>query len=166
MALGNDYVEIRVDGWRLSQCCRRPLPCGAEDIGTWQTILEIMSASAVFVNSWLIAFTGDFFAGWPMADRWWVFLLIEHVLLFFKFLLEVLIDDIPPDVRLQIQRSEFLNRKLLGNEEDEEIDMGMGEEPEDGPDLTVYKAVDSGALPGPWPLLGCSACVLPWPTTG
>ena len=28
-------VEIRVDGWKLCQLCRRPEPRSAEDIGTW-----------------------------------------------------------------------------------------------------------------------------------
>lgn len=28
-------AEIRVDGWKLCQICRRPEPRSAEDIGTW-----------------------------------------------------------------------------------------------------------------------------------
>ena len=60
MAFVNNYVEIRVDGWKLCQNCRRPLPSGAEDIGTWQSILEIMSICAVVCNCALITYTGEF----------------------------------------------------------------------------------------------------------
>jgi hypothetical protein len=35
MAFVNNYVEIRVDAWKLCQVCRRPEPRSAEDIGTW-----------------------------------------------------------------------------------------------------------------------------------
>lgn len=43
------------------QVSRRPEPRGAEDIGTWYTILTIMSSLAVVSNSAIIAFTSDIF---------------------------------------------------------------------------------------------------------
>ena len=46
----NSYVEIRVDGWRVSQRHRRPWPSGAEDIGTWEHIIELLSWIAVVIN--------------------------------------------------------------------------------------------------------------------
>lgn len=55
MAFVNNYIEIRIDAWKLCQNCRRPMPSGAEDIGTWQAILEIMSVAAVMCNCALVA---------------------------------------------------------------------------------------------------------------
>ena len=43
------------------QVSRRPEPRGAEDIGTWYTILTIMSSVAVASNSAIIAFTSELF---------------------------------------------------------------------------------------------------------
>lgn len=43
------------------QISRRPEPRGAEDIGTWYTILTIMSSVAVVSNSAIIAFTSEIF---------------------------------------------------------------------------------------------------------
>lgn len=40
---------------------RRPEPRGAEDIGTWYTILAIMSNVAVVSNSAIVAFTSEIF---------------------------------------------------------------------------------------------------------
>ena len=37
----NNYVEIRIDGWKMTTLCQRPYPKPAEDIGTWQTVREI-----------------------------------------------------------------------------------------------------------------------------
>ena len=61
LALANNFVEIRVDAWKISQQSRRVEPNGAEDIGTWQSILESMSVLAVMSNCMLIAFTSYVF---------------------------------------------------------------------------------------------------------
>ena len=60
-ALLNNYIEIRVDAQKLLHLTRRPVPQGAEDIGTWELILEIMGTSAVITNTLLICFTSESF---------------------------------------------------------------------------------------------------------
>ena len=35
MSLLNNYVELRVDSWKLFHLYRRPFPRSCEDIGTW-----------------------------------------------------------------------------------------------------------------------------------
>ena len=50
LAVVNNYIEIRVDAWKLCQSHRRPYPVSAEDIGTWQSFLELMSTLAVMSN--------------------------------------------------------------------------------------------------------------------
>jgi anoctamin-10/anoctamin-7 len=58
MGFVSNYVEMRVDAWKLCQMCRRTEPRSAEDIGTWMTILEVISFASILVNCGLIAFTG------------------------------------------------------------------------------------------------------------
>jgi hypothetical protein len=66
-------LEIRVDAWKLCQLSRRPEPRSAEDIGSWQGILEIMTFFAVLTNSALVAFTGTFALNTPWYGRAWIF---------------------------------------------------------------------------------------------
>jgi anoctamin-10/anoctamin-7 len=35
LAFVSNYVQLRVDAWKLCQFFRRPEPRGAADIGTW-----------------------------------------------------------------------------------------------------------------------------------
>ncbi|CAB1106693.1 unnamed protein product [Ectocarpus sp. CCAP 1310/34] len=69
MALVNNYIEIRIDAWKLCQVSRRPEPRGAEDIGTWYTILTIMSSMAVVSNSAIVAFTSEIFQDQTWTTR-------------------------------------------------------------------------------------------------
>ncbi|CAN0037026.1 unnamed protein product, partial [Phaeothamnion confervicola] len=113
MAFVSNYIELRVDAWKLlQQVCRRPEPRSAEDIGTWYAILETMSAIAVVTNSALIAFTSDLFDDQPMNVRVWIFVVFEHAMFAFKFLLATVIPDVPQDVDIQIRRNEFLVSKV------------------------------------------------------
>lgn len=142
MAAANNYLQIRVDGWHLSQKCRRPWPAGAEDIGTWQSILETVSDLAVISNSLLISFTGTFMDDHTVFERTMLFVVIEHSLFFFKNLFALIIDDVPSEVQIQMDRNEFLVRKLVFREEDEEPDPPFGIAEDEGglagTDLMVY----------------------------
>ena len=43
LALFSNIVEIRTDGWKLLHAYRRANPLGAEDIGTWFAIFQVIS---------------------------------------------------------------------------------------------------------------------------
>ncbi|CAM9104726.1 unnamed protein product [Ectocarpus sp. 13 AM-2016] len=120
MALVNNYIEIRIDAWKLCQVSRRPEPRGAEDIGTWHTILTIMSSMAVVSNSAIVAFTSEIFHDQTWTTRVWIFLGIEHGMLLFKYLLETLINDTPADVGIQLKRNEFIVSKVVYNMPDDD----------------------------------------------
>ena len=66
------FVQIRVGGWRLCLRTRRAWPAGAEDIGTWSAIVDLMSYLAVIVNGLLLTYTGQFVVNNP----WWMRALI------------------------------------------------------------------------------------------
>ncbi len=122
MAFINNYIELRVDAWRLLMICKRPEPRGSEDIGTWYTILEIMSIIAVITNSALIAFTSDLFDNRSNAARVGIFLVFEHGMWAFKFALALLIPDVPTDVDIQLQRQKFIVSKVVHNAPDQDDD--------------------------------------------
>ena len=110
----NNYLEIRVDAYNISYACRRPEPKGAEDIGTWYTILEIMATVGVVTNAALIVFTsGNAAQGMSIEWKMWFFIAMEHVVLLIKFFLALLVNDVPHEVRLQRERASYLVDKII-----------------------------------------------------
>ncbi|CAM9680880.1 unnamed protein product [Chrysoparadoxa australica] len=120
MAFVNNYIEIRVDAYKLLNITKRPEPRSVEDIGSWATILEVMSAAAVVCNAALIAFTSELFADKSTAYRVWVFLGIEHAVFGMKYIIMLLIPDVPQDVQIQLKRNEFLVSKIIDNVPDDD----------------------------------------------
>jgi hypothetical protein len=112
MSLLNNYIEIRVDAMKLCRVSRRPFPKSAEDIGTWQTILEVMGTLAVMSNVYLITFTSSVQVDVDRKWRAWEFLILEHVFLGLKFALALLVPDQPEDVKIQLQRRDLLQTKV------------------------------------------------------
>ncbi len=53
------------------QYYQRPIPRGAQDIGTWQSIFTIMSVVAVMTNAGLICFTMDVLDSFSPWGKLW-----------------------------------------------------------------------------------------------
>lgn len=54
LALANNYVEARSDAFKLLTQMQRPVPRGAEDIGSWQQVFTIITCVSVLTNSALV----------------------------------------------------------------------------------------------------------------
>ena len=54
LALANNYVEFRSDAFKLLTQMRRPVPRGAEDIGSWQGVFTAITCIGVVTNSALV----------------------------------------------------------------------------------------------------------------
>jgi len=129
LALANNYVEIRVDAYKLLVESKRAEPKGAEDIGTWYTILEIMATAAVITNSLIVVFTANALfgeGGWYPQQKWskWViFVVMEHAIMFIKFGFALAVDDVPADVHMQLARQAYLVTKVIDHtaDDDDEI---------------------------------------------
>ena len=78
LALVNNYVEMRVNAWRLCQTYRRPKPRSAEDIGTWFVVFEVISVVAVFTNAGIVCFTGKYLQQqYSWSWRVWIFIMMS-----------------------------------------------------------------------------------------
>ena len=61
LALINAYAQIRVDAWNISVALRPPLALERwRTTGSWADIIELLSYIAVFTNSIIITYTGEF----------------------------------------------------------------------------------------------------------
>jgi hypothetical protein len=130
LAFISNFVEIRVDAWKLLQCTRRPEPEGIEDIGTWYSILDLISTLAVLTNGLLLFFVAEGFREKKWTERLVYFICFEHILLIAKFAAGVLIPDVPKSTKIQLDRQKFLASKLIENIADDSADLG-GEEQAD-----------------------------------
>jgi hypothetical protein len=120
LSLVNNYVEIRVDGWKLCHVYRRPEPRSCEDIGTWYYILEAISYASIFINSALVAFTGTNTLNYLWVERVWIFIMMSAGLLALRQVVAFLIPDVPAEVQIQWDRQDYLVDKVLDNVEDED----------------------------------------------
>jgi len=144
LALINAYAQIRVDAWNISVMSRRPWPENAEDIGSWADIIELLSYIAVFTNSIIIAYTGEFLTHWTNAYRIVVFAFLYHGMVAAKLLAALVIDDVPGDVQIQIDRQEFVEKKLIFCAADDQIEVPNADEGDgDAPDVTIFDQDDS-----------------------
>lgn len=115
------YLLMKIQGWKYLQVYRRPDPKAAEDIGTWQVFLELVSTLSIMTNLGLVIFTDKY--PWlndqTASIKWLFFIGIEHILLLIKYIVSVGIDDTPASVEMQIERNKFYVQKVLKNERDE-----------------------------------------------
>jgi hypothetical protein len=111
-----------VDAWKLCQQCRRPEPRSSEDIGTWYSILEIVSVFCVLCNSGLVAFTGNNAVNYPWYNRVWIFFGMSAGIMMAKSYVAAMIPDVTPSVQIQLQRNKFFVDKVLHNVPDDDVE--------------------------------------------
>lgn len=134
----NNYFEIRLDAYRLLFESRRPRPYNVRDIGSWYQVLQAMAAISICTNGGVVIFTGNYFNGVSVAMRVWYFTLFVGSMFFFKYLLEVCINDTPSGVVAQRKRAEFLISKCLYHVPDEDTTRPvLSGEDEENPDGEV-----------------------------
>lgn len=119
LAFISNYVDIRSDLYNMGLFSRRPLPASAEDIGSWEGILDTMGTAAIISNSALVCLTGNFLEGYSWQTRLLLFALMEHGLIICKVVLSMMLPDVPEEVEIQLNRQEFVCSKLLDDDEDE-----------------------------------------------
>ncbi|KAG0203782.1 hypothetical protein BGX28_004062 [Mortierella sp. GBA30] len=143
-ALLNNVLEIRVDAYKLLTQHRRPIAQGAQDIGSWETILMTITHISVFTNACLIAFQStwmkenvfnelqsafnalrtdhnmendDFAKLAVLCARLLFIFIFEHAVFFLKFVIAHLVRDTPKTVKLAIERENYFARLALDDEE-------------------------------------------------
>jgi len=120
LAFVSAYIQIRVDGWKHCQAYQRPNPTSAEDIGVWQDMLEVLGVLSVIYNFSLIFLTSHYLIDISMSYRWIMNIACVYCTITFKYVLASIIDDIPEEVAMQLERQDFLTSKVLGDLRDED----------------------------------------------
>lgn len=129
LALISNLVEIKVDAHKILHFQQRPIPTGAEDIGTWQVIFSLIAGSAVISNGALTCFTMDTFANHSNYSRAWFFLGFQYAVFSLMYIFSLVVPDEPEDVAIQLQRGEFIVPKIIdriADEDDSELLKQLG----------------------------------------
>ena len=72
--------------------------------------------------------------------------MLYHALIVFKLILAIVIDDIPADVQIQIDRQNFTEDKLIKQQIDDVIEVdedGPDNTDDNAPDVTIFDKDDS-----------------------
>lgn len=130
------FLEIRIDGYKLLNEFRRPLPLGREDIGMWYQIFKGISYAGVFTNAAIVFYTGNYFEYLHGSQK----LATAAVSVVIVFTLRAIYSHLvggeaPVGLQVQRQRRDFIVSKVVVKEPD----------PVDGDDDAVVAA---GGGPG------------------
>lgn len=93
----------------------------AVNIGIWYRVFEWLSIIAVGVNAGLVAFTMSVTVAYSGYVRVWLFGSIIVLVLGLRQFIAFLIPDVPTEVRVQLERQEFINRKVVDDEPDDAL---------------------------------------------
>jgi len=144
-------TEIRVDGFKLFELVRRPLPINAEDIGYWYHVVAGISWLAMVTNSALVVYTFGSFDSPPgyfgELPQGVYFVFLFGSLAMFKLFCGELIPDVPDSVIIAEEHQEWLSARL-----DEDIsggDANLTNKPEEVDIASLDLTVDT-ANTGQW----------------
>ena len=119
-------AEMQVNKKNLIYFMKRPTPKGAQDIGSWENILEMMSYAAIVVNCYVLTFTSDsvdiivinYFSKniESLEDFQYIAFLIFTVLIIgllaIKKICAMCIDDIPRQTQEILDRQTHIKQRL------------------------------------------------------
>lgn len=125
-AVLSNYVEVRVDMYKLTEMCKHPKPQGAQDIGTWQYFIMLTMYTAVVTNAALFAFTTDTMSDYPFNVKMIAFVSFIVAIGVLKMVAAWLIPDVPAELDKIRRRHRSLNislvkRAVLWDNDDDEV---------------------------------------------
>ena len=121
LAYLNNYIQIRVDGWKITSLSRRPFPQAASDIGIWKFVIEFMSIVSILTNVYLVVFVSTMLHDFKFTEKIIIFAIADHVLLVVKVFLRTLIEDIPEEIKIQLKRQDVIMDKVIKNTRDDTL---------------------------------------------
>ena len=108
--------ELHVDRYKLLWLMRRPQPVGAGDIGVWWGILQITIMVSIFTNAGIFCFTARTFEDHLTDTEFFIpFVIIVVCLLGVRTWLQMLIPDIPRELRIVGQRHDHIRSRYLNS---------------------------------------------------
>jgi len=130
-ALINNYVEIRLDAKKILTLSQRPKPAGAVGIGTWLSILNVLSFISIITNTIIVVFDTRIVNKWADYSIFtlaWVFFIIEHCIGIVKMVISFAVPDVPDHIKEHIERQQHIVDVLINDIQEEEEETRQNEE--------------------------------------
>ena len=109
-----------MDAFKLCTAYRRPDPQGAQDIGSWDTYLVLLSRMAIITNLGLVIFTADNCSNWSWNMRISFFTTLSVGLLLLFELIMRFVSDVPAHVQqVQMRHAVLVDRYVKDTHQDE-----------------------------------------------
>jgi ammonia channel protein AmtB len=119
LAMVLNFIEDRVDGWKLINNMKRPWPRPSEDIGSWYDIFNLVSLIGIFFNAGIVSYTMDLFDTKTAEYRLGVFFTFSLLCFIGRHLFISYFDlKLTNEANIQIKRQEHLNKKIIERESD------------------------------------------------
>ncbi|CAJ0918320.1 unnamed protein product [Ranitomeya imitator] len=119
-ALVNNIIEIRSDAFKLCSGLQRPFGRRVDGIGQWQNVMEAMGVIAIIVNCYLIGQCGQLqrLIPWLGPESAIICIVVlEHFALLLKYIIHVVIPDIPGWVAEEMAKLEYQRREAFKKHE-------------------------------------------------
>ncbi|KAF0690836.1 Aste57867_17824 [Aphanomyces stellatus] len=117
LALLNNFIEIKSDGFKILMTHRRVNRVHKDGIGTWLHAFTILSYVAVITNCWLIGFnSGVLQKMYPDITPFYTLvavLVAEHFIIGAMVGIEAIVPDVPQSVAEGIRRERAAERKKI-----------------------------------------------------
>uniref|UniRef100_A0A0K0G4Y5 Anoctamin n=1 Tax=Strongyloides venezuelensis TaxID=75913 RepID=A0A0K0G4Y5_STRVS len=113
-ALINNFFEIRVDAFKLCNTVQRPFGRNVKNIGAWQKLMEYLGIAGVIINCALIGqscLMQRLFPDLSASNQILLVVIMEHIFLGARALMDLLIPDTPNWVRLEISKMEHQKKE-------------------------------------------------------
>jgi len=121
----NNVVEMRTDAYKWLTVFNKPFYRGADDIGGWYNILNILSFIAVITNGLLIAFSFPTLYIVLNYDHYmvlWVAVILEHAIFVIKYLIASFVPDVPEKIRVVVAKQHYIKEQLVKKFERQALD--------------------------------------------
>eukprot|EP00475_Leptophrys_vorax_P000256 TRINITY_DN10151_c0_g1_i2.p1 TRINITY_DN10151_c0_g1~~TRINITY_DN10151_c0_g1_i2.p1 ORF type:complete len:317 (+),score=95.90 TRINITY_DN10151_c0_g1_i2:1685-2635(+) len=118
LALLNNFLEIQIDANKLLVISRRPEPRGAQDIGTWYSIFDLIALISIITNIAVAVMYMDDVDEWTDGSDFYKLLIAfcaEHIILVIRMTIDYVVPDVPLEVEMHIARQEYVVETLIKN---------------------------------------------------
>eukprot|EP00697_Spironema_sp_BW2_P017147 gnl/Spiro4/8716_TR4562_c0_g1_i1.p1 gnl/Spiro4/8716_TR4562_c0_g1~~gnl/Spiro4/8716_TR4562_c0_g1_i1.p1 ORF type:complete len:612 (+),score=156.43 gnl/Spiro4/8716_TR4562_c0_g1_i1:128-1837(+) len=118
LALIDNLLAIRSSAFKLCRTLQRPMYTVSGSIGTWFSILQVVSLFSVLSGFAILAFTMKGMDPWfaNKEEKYWFIVCIEHFVMILRLILSMGISDTSDLIRLQMQRLNYIVHRPNGRE--------------------------------------------------
>lgn len=106
-------VQMRAVAWKLCRLTKRPFPIATHGLGAWNDMLNTLAWLGMFATVLIPILNMEMFDEFSTAKKMLVFFGVEHLFIFFRLSIALLIPDIPASADLLKRRRNYIMHRLL-----------------------------------------------------